>query len=161
MTKSISQFAVAVLVAALTLVIATPQAATAKDTYESVSKDMFGALDNFADVLATVKDEASAKAAIPKLDGLKPKFKALGKRIKAVGKPSPEQEKILQEKFKKEQEALQTKMMGAMAGFMANPQLLEIIKPKMDEIGKIIASADSAGEEKKPTPAPAPAPSGE
>jgi hypothetical protein len=58
------------------------------DSHKKVLSDTTAAIEEFASTLATCTDEASAKAAEPKLKGITQKLRDIGARQKKLGKPS-------------------------------------------------------------------------
>lgn len=60
------------------------------DTHEKVTVDMGKITDELATVLEGVKDEASAKSALSKIESIKSRMEDLGKRMKALGPPKAE-----------------------------------------------------------------------
>lgn len=78
---------------------ATP--AETKD-FEDALKEMIAAIKKIGDTLAGVKDKESAEKARPELKKSGEKIKELQAKIEKLGKPTPEQEKELGEKFKKD-----------------------------------------------------------
>jgi hypothetical protein len=100
-----------VLAASLSMVLgaSTGVAADTKD-FEAVFKDMVDTMNKVGDVLATVKDQATADKAQPEAKKLGAQMKELKAKAEKLGKPTPEQEKVLKDKFQKEMEAATKKM---------------------------------------------------
>lgn len=67
---------------------------------ESLMKDQSDMMAELATVLESIKDDKSAEAALPKLHKLKERGMALAKKEKEI-KPSPEEQKALEEKYMK------------------------------------------------------------
>jgi hypothetical protein len=79
---------------------------------EAQVKEMISLLNQLSDALESIKDDASADAAIPKIESIAEKLSALGKRMKEE-KPSKEEDKRLQEKYQKEVMDAQQRMQKA------------------------------------------------
>ena len=77
-----SPFAVALL--ALTFLAGCDS----RNTHEAIAEDMVGKMRQMVDVLKGVTDEATAKAAKPKMDTLKKDIDALKAKGDTLGKPS-------------------------------------------------------------------------
>lgn len=71
------------------------------DSHDKVAGDMVKVMEDYADILADVDDEASAKAAGPKLEKLAGRITAINERTEALGEPESEQEKSVQDKYQK------------------------------------------------------------
>jgi peptidoglycan hydrolase CwlO-like protein len=94
-----------------------------KPTHDSLAKDMIGKMKEMVEVLKGVKDEASAKAAKPKLEGLKKEVDALKAEADKMPKPSAEDEKKLNEKYEPELEKLMGELAGEMIRIGSDPKL--------------------------------------
>src|SRR5262245_39463770 len=64
-----------------------------KDSHESLIKEMIAAFNDAADILATIKDKASADAAKPKLKKLGDKIRDIEARMDKLGKPKSKDQK--------------------------------------------------------------------
>lgn len=99
-------------------------------THESIAEDSVSLMEEMAAILPTVKDEASANAAKPKLKALAEKAKALKAEEEKLSKLTNEQQAALLKKH----EARMTKVFETMIkeGFRisADPKLSSV----MDEI---------------------------
>jgi hypothetical protein len=73
------------------------------DSPESLMQDTLSSMKEMSSVLQSVKDEASAKAAAPKLNAIGARMQELGKRGKAMNL-SQEQQTALMEKYKPQME---------------------------------------------------------
>jgi hypothetical protein len=71
-----------------------------KRTHETVLSDTVSNLKKMVVILQSVKDEASAKAAIPKLQSISKEMKALDEEKKKMGEPSKEVLEELAKKYK-------------------------------------------------------------
>lgn len=101
------------------------------DTPESLTGDMLDEMEKMVAVLKTIKDEASAKGAEPKLRAIVDKLKSLQERAKKMKQPEGEQLKALEKKF----EERSNKIMGE---FMSEIMRVGSISP---EVGKILSEA--------------------
>ena len=81
-------------------------------THDSLMKDSLSTMEEMVAVMKTVKDEASANAAKPKLQALAEKMKKMKEQADKMEKPSAEKEAAL----KKEYEPRLQKVMGEMLG---------------------------------------------
>lgn len=96
------------------------------DTHESLMDEGSGMMKDMTSVLADVKDEASAKDAVSKLEAFAAKGKDLGERMKALGEPTPDQAKALMAKGMSMM-ADMGKFQTEMQRLQQNPELLKII----------------------------------
>jgi hypothetical protein len=71
----------------------------AVDTQESLLKGMLGTLKSVIPVLKTVEDEATAKAALPKLKKDASQMADIKKRMDKLGEPTKEEQEQLMKKF--------------------------------------------------------------
>jgi hypothetical protein len=69
------------------------------DDADSMVKQTIEALDETAQTMATVKDETSARAAVPRLQALAKRRKAIEEKTAAVKTPSPAEQAELQKKY--------------------------------------------------------------
>ena len=75
------------------------------DSLEAVDRDQLQAINDMADVLATVQDQASAQQALPRVKAFGPRVRQLLKRGKAFETVSPAQEQALRQKYEAETQA--------------------------------------------------------
>ena len=101
------------------------------DSHESVINDSVKLMKEMTAILKTVKDEESAKAAKPKLKALSEKMEAIEKRSKALGEPTAEQQKKLEEKFKKENEKVVQEFFAEMMRVGVTPGLAQHLEDAM------------------------------
>ncbi len=94
---------------------------------EGVMKDMLANMNEMTATLESIKDDASADAAIPKLEKQSARMKELTDKAKAM-KLSPEEDKKLQEKYKSQTDEAVKKMIAAsvQAGMKAPKKAKEI-----------------------------------
>ena len=101
------------------------------DTHESLANETVGLLNEFATVLEGVNDEASAKAAAPKLEAIGTKLSEMKKRVDALPKLSEAENKALEEKMQKEMGTFMGKMMGAAMKLAEKPEVQKILEEPM------------------------------
>jgi len=104
------------------------------DTHESLAQEGVSAFNEFASILEGVSDVESAKAAVPKLEAVGQKMADLKKRADALGKPTPEQNKALEEKFTKEMSTAMDKMMAASMKLADKPEVQKILEEPMKKL---------------------------
>jgi hypothetical protein len=75
------------------------------DSLETVHRDQVQAINDMADLLATVQDQASAQQALPRVRALGPRVQQLLKRGKAYEPTTPAQQQALKQKFGDDGEA--------------------------------------------------------
>ncbi len=74
-------------------------AGCASDDAESMVKQTIAALDETAQVMATVKDEETAKAAVPRLKALAERRRKIEEKVATVKTPPPAEQAELQKKY--------------------------------------------------------------
>src|SRR4051794_25669317 len=89
-------------------------AAGCKDDHEALAKKAVGKLNDLASTLATVKDQASSKAAAPKVKSIIDDVVELKKKEEALPKLSADEKKKLDEAHKKDGEEIGKKLFGEM-----------------------------------------------
>jgi hypothetical protein len=108
-----------------------------KDDHETVGKKMIDKMTDLTAALKDVKDEASSKAAAPKVKSIATDIQELQKKADALPKLSADEQKKLEDKYAKPMgEAMQGFMGEAMRiGF--NPKLMTPeLKAALDEMDK-------------------------
>ncbi|HSI36616.1 MAG: hypothetical protein ACAI43_03590 [Phycisphaerae bacterium] len=73
-----------------------------KSEHEKAMSNMIDKIKEITSVMKGITDQASAKAAAPKLKTLGEELKAMGEQAQKMKQPSPEEEKKLKEKYEKE-----------------------------------------------------------
>ena len=121
--------------AALSLAVAVLVLVGCGDSHEKVINDMVGVIEETTAVLKTVKTEADAKAAAPKLEEIQARAKGLEKRMKDLGDPP----KAEQERLGK---LMMDKMFKALGEFQAesmriamNPELFKHLEKQIEGVG--------------------------
>lgn len=103
------------------------------DTVESVSRDMIANMKTMAGIMDGISDEASAKAAIPKIEAVRTSMRECASRAKPL-KISPAEEKELEAKLGKDKVEAMQALMQARQKLDEKPQLLGIIAPALQGI---------------------------
>jgi hypothetical protein len=93
------------------------------DTRESLAEESMSTMREMVAVLDTVKDDASAKAAKPKLKTLSDKLEDINQRASKLGTPTEAEVKALDQKHGKEMEELMRKMTGHMMRIAFDPKI--------------------------------------
>jgi flagellar biosynthesis/type III secretory pathway protein FliH len=91
------------------------------DPHEAAMRDMVSLLEEFNAELATVEDEASLEAALPKLKAITARAKDVQQRIEKMEDPSKEKEEALKKKYEERFDAVMKDLMknGTKAGMVA------------------------------------------
>lgn len=84
---------------ALPVLVALLLAGCAPDDAESLVKQTVAVMDETAQAMATIKDEASAKAAVPRLQALARRRKLIEEKITTVKTPPQAEQIELQKKY--------------------------------------------------------------
>lgn len=104
------------------------------DTAESVSKEMIANLKEMATIMSGITDEASAKAAVPKIEAVRVKMRDAGKRAQNVPKIDSATEKKISDAMEAAaMEAMKT-IGAAQERLMARPELMAIIEPALQNM---------------------------
>jgi hypothetical protein len=93
------------------------------DSRESLTEEGMSTMREMVVVLDTVKDDASAKAAKPKLQALSAKMEDIGQRQNKLGAPSDAEIKVMVEKHGKEMDELGRKLSGHMLRITFDPKI--------------------------------------
>ncbi len=102
-----------------------------KPTHESVTQDSIDKMEEMVEVLKGIKDEASAKAARPKMEQIKKDMEELQKKSKALGEPPADVKQKLQEKHKAQLEKVTSEMMKEMMRIGLDPNIAPHVKDAM------------------------------
>jgi hypothetical protein len=102
-----------------------------KNKYEKVMDDQISLMEEMVDVLKDVKDEASAKAAVPKLEDLKKRGEEIEKRAEEVGEPPEDEQKALKEKYEEQMEEVMKEMFAQMSRLMADEKIRNALAGKL------------------------------
>lgn len=101
------------------------------DTAEKVFADMSTNLREMSSILTSVTDEASAKAAVPKIEAVRIKMRDCAKRAKSVSMPDAATEQRLNAKMQAVQTEVMPSIAAANARLAAQPELMAIIGPAL------------------------------
>ncbi|MCP4377663.1 MAG: hypothetical protein GY794_15995 [bacterium] len=104
------------------------------DPHEKAVVDMMDCMEEMADVLATVTDEASAEEAKPKLEAVAERMQTLKKDMDKLGEPDKEKEEALKEKYEERMKEVTKKMMKENMRVMMNPKLNKILADSMKKM---------------------------
>jgi hypothetical protein len=93
------------------------------DSHESLAGQSVSTMKEMESVLATVKDEASAKAAKPKLKAVVDRMNDINARQAKLAAPTEAEIKAIEAKYGKEMEQLQEKIGGHMLRIAFDPKI--------------------------------------
>ena len=96
---------------ALPVLVALLATGCASDDAESLVKQTITAMDETTQAMATVKDEASAQAAVPRLRALAERRKKIEEKMATVKTPPPAEQAELQKKYAQPLSAATTRLM--------------------------------------------------
>jgi hypothetical protein len=99
-----------VMLAGLFLLAGSAPGRAADKDYEQLTEELIATLKSTTEVLATIKDEESAKAAAPKLRKIGGELRRLLKKGQDLGPPSKKQKEELKKKYRKDMEAAQERL---------------------------------------------------
>ncbi|HWB20051.1 MAG TPA: hypothetical protein VG711_07115 [Phycisphaerales bacterium] len=103
------------------------------DTPESISKEMSANMKEMAAILTGVNDEASAKAAVSKINAVREKMRSCRDRAKGL-KVDAETEKRIEQNMAKEMSETMTSLAAAQQKLAAHPELMSIIEPALQNM---------------------------
>jgi hypothetical protein len=92
------------------------------DTPDSVSKKMIAKMQEMVGILKTVKDEPSAKAAVPKIKAVSAELKTIQKKMEAM-KPTEAEQKRLAEAHMKPMMETMAQLMAEVMRIGTDPKL--------------------------------------
>lgn len=101
------------------------------DSAESVFADMTANLREMSEILTSVTDEASAKAAVPRIEAVRAKMRDCARRARAVRRPDAATEKRLDEAMLAVQREVMPAIADARQRLMAQPPLMAILAPAL------------------------------
>jgi hypothetical protein len=99
-----------------------------KPTHESVTQETIDKMEEMVEVLKGIKDEASAKAARPKMEQIKKDMDEIKAKSKALGEPPADVKQKLAEKHKQELEKVTGEMMKEMMRIGFDPKIAPHLK---------------------------------
>jgi len=103
-----------------------------KTTHESVLKELISVLDKLTGVLGTVKDEPSAKAAVPEVKKVLGRLEEVNKKAKALPQPDKEEKDRIAKLYRPKLEEAIKKQREEVTRVKAIPggsELVQLIKP--------------------------------
>lgn len=101
------------------------------DTAERVFGDMAANMKEMSAILTSVTDEASAKAAVPKIDAVRTKMRDCARRARAVPRPDAATEQRLNEAAQAVQREVMPTIAAAKERLAAQPDLMAIVAPAL------------------------------
>ncbi len=102
----------------------------------------YTATEDYAELMESIKDEESAKAALAKFDDIGAQYEKIGEMAKGMDKTvvseeqGMEMQKAMMEKMQPLQERMQKSTMGAMQVLSANPDLMKEFQEKSMALAK-------------------------
>jgi hypothetical protein len=97
------------------------------DTHESLAAETMPVMRDMVATLGTVKDEASAKSAKPKLEAIAKKMKSINERRTKLPAATEADMKAMLDKYGTEMEELQQKMIPAMMAIQFDPKIQAVL----------------------------------
>jgi hypothetical protein len=101
------------------------------DSAEKVFADMTANMQEMSAILASVTDEASAKAAVPRIDAVRAKMRDCARRAKAVPRPDAAAERRLDAAAMAVQRDIMPAVLAARQRLQAQPELMAILAPAL------------------------------
>lgn len=102
--------------------------AKAKDTHDAVLADMVAVHNDYADALATVKDESSYRFAEARLNDGAERIAAVNDRMKKLGDPTPAEDQVLTARWTAPLFTAKGRVDGEFARILSDPQLGGVVK---------------------------------
>jgi hypothetical protein len=101
------------------------------DTAQRVFADMSANMREMSAILTSVTDEASAKAALPKIDAVRAKMRDCARRARVVPRPDAATEQTLNAAMLAVQREVMPVIVTAKQRLAAQPELMAIIAPAL------------------------------
>ena len=101
------------------------------DTAEKVFADMATNLREMSSILTSVTDEASAKAAVPRIDAVRANMRDCARRARAVPRPDAATEQRINEASLAVQRDIMPAVFAARQRLDARPELMAILAPAL------------------------------
>ena len=101
------------------------------DTAEKVFADMTANMQELSTILTGVTDEASAKAAVPRIEAVRENMRDCARRAKAVPRPDAADERRINEAALAIQREIMPSIIEARQRIAAQPPLLDILAPAL------------------------------
>ena len=146
------------------------QAEQAVDTLDSLTDELIVQLNQYADIVLTVKDTATAEEAVTNLNTVADAIAAIAARLDKIEIPDEAANIAVDEKMKTASMAIKQKMQAA-GEIMSNEEVAGILIPALQNFGKRMAeqekvfmrfgSQKNKAPQQQPAPAETPAPAAE
>jgi len=104
------------------------------DTPEKLGQDMVANMKEMGAILTSITDEASAKAAVPKIEAVRAKMRGCRDRAEKLPKPDAATEEKLGAAMQAGMMEAMTSIGAAQARLASQPELLAIIEPAMQNM---------------------------
>jgi len=108
-----------------------------KPTFDSLAGKMLARINELNAVLKDVSDEASAKAAVPRIKAIQAYLLDVGKQMNALGKPTTQQSREIEDKYGKDGRAAATSLAAEMQRIAGDLKLAEA-KKALDEMTRAL-----------------------
>ena len=102
------------------------------DTGEKLFADMSANMREMAAVLTSVTDEASARAAVPKIAAVREKMRDCARRARELPRPDPATEERQNAEMQALMDEVLPQIAEAHARFAADPDVMAIIAPALE-----------------------------
>ena len=99
---------------------------------ERLFADMSANMREMAAILTSVTDEASAHAAVPRIDAVREKMRDCARRARELPRPDPETEKRQNEEMQVVMAEVMPAIGAAHARFAEKPELMAILAPALE-----------------------------
>ncbi len=117
------------------LFVAFALSSCSKPTYESLTEDMIGQLEELVSVLEGIDDEASAKAAVKDIEKVTEELKSIKEKMKELGEPSKDKDKELKAKYEDRLNEVLKKFVSVTIKLNAKPEVYKIVEGPLDDFG--------------------------
>lgn len=121
-------------------------------SHESLAEDLLDATEDLVSVMEGITDEASAKAAVPRIRKIGDRMVAIFKKGQALEESDPlteEQEDALEAKMKPRMDAIADRQREQISRLQKIPGALQIIQEPMIEMGKKMSEANREARERR------------
>ena len=102
------------------------------DSAEKVFADMSANMREMSAILTSVTDEASAKAALPRIDAVRTKMRDCARRARAVPRPDATAEQRLNTAAEAMQREIMPVVLAERQRLQARPELMAILAPALE-----------------------------
>ena len=137
------------------------QAEQAVDTLDSLTDELIVQLNQYADIVLTVKDTATAEEAVTNLNTVADAITAIAARLDKIELPNEAANIAVDEKMKTASMAIKQKMQ-TVGEIMSNQEVAAILIPALQNFGKRMAEQEKVfmrfGSQKNKAPQQQPAP---